>query len=235
LTGRSFPPSARVLVADHAEARRGVCAALEEDDAVIVCAEAGNAEHAITEANRTQPDACLVGWDLPGGGVTAIRGIFEVAPSSSVVALACNENFDDLLAALRAGAIGYVLGGATSDALRRVVRAVLEQEAAVPRSLVRDLLLELRATMLGHGSMSSREAQVLGMLRRGHSTAEIARRLRVSPVTVRRHISDLAHKLGVDGRAGLIRAELTPQLLKRHRDDREGEGREAERGVSQRA
>jgi DNA-binding CsgD family transcriptional regulator len=69
--------------------------------------------------------------------------------------------------------------------------------------MVRDLLLELRGIGYGEG-LTQREAQVLGMLRRGHPTAAIAARLGITPVTVRRHISRLVHKLGVETRAGLL-------------------------------
>jgi DNA-binding CsgD family transcriptional regulator len=86
------------------------------------------------------------------------------------------------------------------------VRGVAAQEAAVPRAMVRELILELRtATVMG--GVTEREAQVLRMLRRGHSTADIARRLEISPITVRRYISDLMRKLGVDSREDLMRID----------------------------
>jgi DNA-binding NarL/FixJ family response regulator len=200
---------ARILIADQGLVRQGVRMALAEDDGVEVCAEAGDAEHTISEAKRTHPDVCLVGWDIPGGGIAAVRGVFEAAPNSPVVVLASTSDANDLLSALRAGAIGFVPVGASSEGLSRVVRAVLSHEAAVPRSMVRDLILELRATTRGRGDVTSREEQVLGMLRLGHSTAYIARRLRISPVTVRRHISDLVHKLGLEDRAALLHSEKT--------------------------
>jgi DNA-binding NarL/FixJ family response regulator len=92
--------------------------------------------------------------------------------------------------------------GALNDArLRRVVAAILAGEAVVPRSMMLDLLLELRA---GGSLMTAREAQVLGLLRRGHNTADIASRLGIRPVTVRRHVSDLVRKLGVENRGALV-------------------------------
>ena len=82
-----------------------------------------------------------------------------------------------------------------------------EREAVVPRSMVLELLLELRGRGDGADALTTRESQVLGMLRRGHSTAEIADRLVIAPVTVRRHISELVRKLGVEDRAALTNAD----------------------------
>jgi DNA-binding NarL/FixJ family response regulator len=192
-----------VLIADHAPTRLGARMALAGD--VEICAEAGNAEEAIAEAEREQPDVCVVGLNLPGGGINAVRGICAAAPDSAVIVLAGVSDVDDLLAAVRAGAVGYVPGDVNAERLRRIVRAVADREAAVPRSMVLDLLGELRiADSAGDERMTAREAQILGMLRRGHSTSAIANRLTISPVTVRRHISEIVRKTGVPDRAGLL-------------------------------
>jgi two-component system nitrate/nitrite response regulator NarL len=189
LTPYSIERPARVLIADMALQRAGLAAALAEDAALEVCAEADDAEGAIIEAGRTRPHVCLVGWDIPGGGLTAVEGIYFAAPGSAVVVLGGSSDIDDLLSALRAGAVGYVPAGVSSAGLRRVVR---------------NLILELRSQAPAHSGVTRRESQVLDMLRQGQATEQIARRLRISPVTVRRHISELMHKLGVENRAALI-------------------------------
>jgi DNA-binding NarL/FixJ family response regulator len=133
-----------------------------------------------------------------------VQGILAVAPETSVIVLSDHRDVEDLLAAVRAGAVGYLPGSLDGEQLRRVVQGVAAQEAAVPRAMVRELILELRsATAIG--GLTEREAQVLGMLRRGHSTAQIAVRLEISPITVRRYISDLMRKLGADSREDLMR------------------------------
>ncbi len=186
-----------LLVADHAPTRMGIRMALGDD--VDICAEAGDARQAVREAERRQPDVCIVGIDIPGGGLSAVRGICRAAPHAGVVVLASTADVEDMLACVRAGAVGYVLGSIDHEPLRRVVHAVLEGEAAVPRSMVLELARELReVSSVGGDGLTPREAQVLGMLRRGQSTAAIAARLAISPVTVRRHISTLAHKRGAD-------------------------------------
>lgn len=192
---------ARVLVADNSATRLGIRMALGGE--VDICAEADDAEQAIRAAKREQPDVCLVGRDLPGDGLVAVRGVCRAAPRAAVVVLAEVRDVDDLLDAVRAGAIGYVPGGVDPARLRRVFAAALANEAVVPRAMVLDLLLELRGAGHGAEALTSREAQILGMLRRGHTTAEIGDRLQIAPVTVRRHISGLVHKLGVEDRSGL--------------------------------
>lgn len=193
----------RLLIADWEPTRLGIRMAL--DGSVDVCAEAEGAEQAIRAAKREQPDVCLVGHDLPGGAIAAVRGVARAAPKAAVVLLTPSHDPDDLLETIRAGAVGYVPGAVDPEHLRRVVKAVAANEAVVPRSMVLELLLELRGGGPGTDALTTRETQVLGMLRRGQTTAEIADRLAIARVTVRRHISQLVRKVGVEDRAGLTR------------------------------
>jgi DNA-binding NarL/FixJ family response regulator len=185
-----------LMIVDNEAVRAGIRLALGGE--AIVCAEAADAETAIRAAMRTQPDLCLVGSEIPGGGVAAVL-------------LAPRHDVDELIDAVRAGAVGYVPGTRVADRLQRIVRAVAANEAVVPRSMVLELLLEMR-NVGSAGGLSRRESQVLGMLRRGHSTAEIAERIEIAPVTVRRHISELVHKLGVADRSELVAAAAQPTL-----------------------
>jgi DNA-binding NarL/FixJ family response regulator len=191
----------RVLVADIEPTRMGIWIALR--GAADVCAQAKDAEQAIRAAKREQPDVCLVGRSLIGDGMRAAREICRAAPNAAVVVVADRIDEDDLMDAVRAGAVGYVYAGDLhAEHLRRIVRAAADGEAIVPRATVRRLLEELRDHVDGLGA---REGQVLSMLRRGYSTAAIAERMGITPTTVRRHISDLVHKLGVEDRSALTR------------------------------
>lgn len=198
----NLKPAVRLLIVDHVPTRVGIRMALAGE--VDVCAEAGDAETAIRAAKREQPDIALVGTAVSSDWCSVIRGIFRAAPGCAIVVLADTEDPDDLLEAVRAGAVGYVPGALDVDRLRRVFNAVIANEAVIPRAMVSDLLGELRAAAAAGDTLTGREAQVLGMLRRGHSTARIAERLQIAPVTVRRHISELVRKLGVASRADLI-------------------------------
>jgi DNA-binding NarL/FixJ family response regulator len=201
----------RLLVADHAPTRLAVRASIE--DAAQICAEAGDAGEAIAMAEREQPEICIVGLELPGGGIVAVHGIRAVAPSSAVLVLATGTNADQMLAAVRAGAIGYLQANIEPGALRRVLAGVALGEAALPRTMVLELALEVRetSTRRRHG-LTGREAEVLDMVRCGLSTAMIANRLSISPVTVRRHISTAVRKVGASGRVALAeRSEAVGQ------------------------
>ena len=189
-----------LLVAHNEPTRMGIRMALRGK--ADVCAEAEDAEYAIRAAKREQPQVCLVGRSINGDGIRAARGICRAAPNAAVVLVADAIDPDDLLDAVRAGAVGYVSAADLHAArLRRIVRAAADGEAIVPRATVRRLLEELRDR---GDRLSARESQVLSMLRRGSSTAAIAEHLGITPTTVRRHISDLVHKLGVEDRSALI-------------------------------
>lgn len=192
----------RLLIVDREATRAGIRMALEGE--VLVCGEADDAERAIRTAMRHQPDVCLVSGDIAGGAVAAVRGICRAAPNTAVVVLGQEDDVDGLLDAVRAGAVGFVPGAPNAESLRRVVRAVAASEAAVPRAMVSELLREVRYAGTGNGGLSSRESQVLRLLRRGRTTGEIARALKIAPVTVRRHISELVNKLGVADRSALV-------------------------------
>jgi two-component system, NarL family, response regulator LiaR len=202
--GNEAGRTTKLLIADHAPTRLGIRMALGPE--VEVCAEAGVVEHAIRAAKRVQPDVALVGTEISAEWRVAVRGICRAAPGCAVVVLAqsSDSDSDDMLESIRAGAVGYVPGPLDADRLRRIFRAVTDNEAVVPRGMVIDLLSELRGGQSASDVLTGREAQVLGMLRRGRSTAWIAERLQIAPVTVRRHISELVHKLGVENRSDLI-------------------------------
>jgi DNA-binding NarL/FixJ family response regulator len=191
----------RVLIAGHAPTRVGIAMALAS--AVEICAQAPDAGQAIRAAMREEPDVCLLDRDLRGDVFTAVRGISRGAPRAEIILLTNRFNADEMLDAVRVGASGYISAAVTGEQLRRIVRAAANHEAAVPRALVRELILEIRSTS-GNEGLTSREAQILGMLRRGHTTSQIADRLKITPVTVRRHISQLVRKVGVENRSALI-------------------------------
>jgi DNA-binding NarL/FixJ family response regulator len=191
----------RLLIVDHAPTRLGIRMAL--GDTVDVCAEAADAEQAIRAAKREQPDVCLVGREISGEAFGVVCGICRAAPSAAVIVLAEVGDADDLLEAVRAGAVGYVPEALDGERLRSIMRAIAANEAVVPRSMVLELFMELRAAGNRDDGLTGRESQVLGMLRRGHTTAGIAERLGIAPVTVRRHISELVSKLGVEDRSAL--------------------------------
>lgn len=199
----------RVLIADHAPTRAGVRLALQGH--AEICAEADSCPLAISAACSLRPAVCLIGRSISGDALAAVREISRSVPETSVVLLSDRNDASGLVDAIRAGAVGYVPGGFDADQLRRVVRSVAAAEAAVPRSMVRDLVNELRELeRAAEDRLTSREAEILAMLHRGQSTTVIASQLDISPVTVRRHISKLVQKFGVADRDELIDATAQP-------------------------
>ena len=132
----------KLLIADHAPTRLGIRMVLDDD--VIVCAETDDAQQAIRAAKREQPDVALIGGDISSDAHAPVQGICRAAPRCAVVVLAESGDPDDMLAAVRAGAVGYVPGALDAERLRRIFRAVTEREAVVPRAMVIELLDELR-------------------------------------------------------------------------------------------
>ena len=111
-----------------------------------------------------------------------------------------------MLESVRVGAMATCPARWTLRTSGTMFRLAREREALIPRAMVVELLTEIRGASIPTTGLTGRESQVLGMVRRGHSTAWIAERLQIAPVTVRRHVSALVHKLGVESRADLVEA-----------------------------
>jgi two-component system nitrate/nitrite response regulator NarL len=195
-------PAVKLLVVDHAATRAGIRIALADE--AVICAECCEVEQAIRAAKSEQPDVALIGREIAGDWRAAVRGVCRAAPQCGVIVLAQSPDADDMLEAVRAGALGYLPGTLNADNFRAVFRFAQAREALIPRTMVTQLLTEIRGAPKDASGLTGREAQVLGMVRRGHSTVSIAQRLEIAPVTVRRHISELVRKFGVENRSDLV-------------------------------
>lgn len=200
-----------VLIADDdASHRRAVREALRANGFVVV-AEAGEAEAAITSASRLRPDIVLLDIELPGDGLSAVGRIAKALPKTLIVVLSRSERPEDVVTALTRGASGYLLKGISGERLATTLRGAYAGEPPLSRSLVPHLVEEIRRgserrLLLPDGAvtLTPREWEVGELLRERHSTAEIADRLGVSPVTVRRHVGLLLHKLGAQSREAAV-------------------------------
>jgi DNA-binding NarL/FixJ family response regulator len=203
-----------VIADDHAPTREDIRMALERDPRFEVVAEAPDAFAAIESAVRERPDVCLLDVHMPGGGVAATWEISARLPQTKIVMLTVSRQERDLFAALRAGAAGYLLKDMDPRRLPHALDDVVRGVAAMPRRLVGELMREFRdrgprrRTAVAEGleaQLTSREWQVLDLVRQDLQTSEIARRLVISPVTVRTHINSILRKLGVPDRHTLVR------------------------------
>lgn len=213
----SVPPIAAapsvVIADDHPAIRLGVRMALMSGGFDVV-AETADAEGAVRAVARERPDVCLLDVRMPGGGIAAAGRVAEISPTTSVVMLTVSDSTDDVLAALRAGAVGYLPKDTSPDRLPAALCGVLKGEAALPRALVGVVLHRFRdyteavadPVRVGEVQLTARESEILRMLRSGLRTAEIGDILSLSPITIRRHISAGVAKLGVADREAAIQA-----------------------------
>ena len=205
----------RVLVADdHAPTREDVRRALVGDGGFSVCAEAADAAEAVQAALRERPDVCLLDVRMPGSGLAACWEIAGRLPETKIVMLTVSEEDADLFAALRAGAAGYLVKTMNLERLPHALRGVVEGEAPIQRTLVTRMVERFHAgdprrrRPAVDGALperlTSREWEVLELLAQERSTREIARRLSLSPGSVRVHIHGIVRKLGVADRAAAV-------------------------------
>lgn len=204
----------RVLIADdHAPTREEIAALLADDPRFEVAASARDAPEAIQAALRERPDLCLLDVHMPGNGISAIWEITARLPEARVVVLTISSDDRDLFAAVRAGAAGYLLKDMDAARLPHALFDVFNGEAALPRGLVARMLEEFRdrsphrRSVVGSGpggELTSREWQVLDLMRLGLTTAEMARRLHLSQATVRSHVAGILRKLRVPDRDAAI-------------------------------
>lgn len=199
----------RVVIADDHPAFRAGLRLLLEGAGIDVVAEAVDGEGAVAAALEHRPDAVLMDLQMPQlNGVEATRRLVQQWPEAAVLVLTMVEDDDTVFAAVRAGAVGYLLKGAGQEEIVRAITGVAAGDAVFGATVAR----RVRAFFAGSGStaarpfpeLSDREREVLALLAAGASNGDIARRLFLSDKTVRNHVSNVFTKLQVDHRAQAI-------------------------------
>jgi len=201
--------TARVLIVDDHPLTRDALAGLLKANAFDVVGEAGGGAEAIEKARELRPDLVLLDLSMPDvDGLTALPQLREAAPETEVVVLTASEDEGNLLAAIRAGAAGYLLKSEPPERIVAFLRGIAQGEAALSGAVARRLLEQVREG--GHReaavpdaiaqALSARELEVLLLLDQHLGTDEIAKRLFISEHTVRSHVKSLLSKLGVSSR-----------------------------------
>lgn len=198
----------RVLIVDDHPLTRDALAALLAQQGFDVIGDARDGVHAIAQAETLQPDLVLLDLTMPGmDGLTALPRIREHAPTCEVVVLTASDDEASLLAAIRAGASGYLLKTEPPEQIATFLRGVARGEAALSGGVARRLLDRVRegGRLTGvpdeiTNTLSAREVEVLLLLDEHLGTDEIAQRLFISEHTVRSHVKSLLKKLGVSSR-----------------------------------
>jgi len=204
----------RVLIADdHAVFRDGLRRLLKLLPEVEVVGEAATGEEAVYRAMTLQPDVILMDLQMPGlNGIDATRRVLDMSPHVGVLALTMFEDDDSVFAAMRGGARGYLLKGADRSEIARAIAAVARGEAIFSPAIAHRMMqyfasIQPPTARQAFPELTERERDVLALIARGHTNAEIAERLHLSPKTVRNHVSNIFHKLQVADRAqAIIRA-----------------------------
>jgi DNA-binding NarL/FixJ family response regulator len=205
----------RVLIVDDHPLTRDALATLLAGSGFEVVGEAEDGAQAAELARERQPDLVLLDLSMPGtDGLAALPAVREAAPSAEVVVLTASGTEDNLLAAIRGGAAGYLLKSEPPDRIVDFLRGVARGEAALSGEIARRLLEQVRVGGRRDGgvpqaiadALSAREVEVLLLLDEHLGTDDIARRLFISEHTVRSHVKSLLHKLGVSSRREALEA-----------------------------
>jgi two-component system response regulator NreC len=212
----------RLLLADdHAVLRAGLRTLFSAEPDLEVVAEAANGDEAVSRSREDHPDVVLMDITMPG--LKAARATEEIKrsnPETKVLVLTMHEDESYLYQMLRAGADGYVPKKAADTELIAAIRATCRGEHFIHPSMTAGLVAEMRSRELpvragknGGDELSSREGEVLGLLAMGHTSQEIADSLYLSVKTVETHKARIKDKLGLNGRAELVRYAIREGLM----------------------
>ena len=215
----------RILVVDdHTLFRRGLTALLARDPRLSVIGDAADAGQAQRKAQELQPDLILLDNHLPGvNGVDALPALIEAAPGARILMLTVSEDENDLAAALRGGAAGYLLKTIEGDALTAAIQRAMQGDSVVAPEMTSKLVAAYRGATMGApagsgsgavvapairattaeqsiASLSPRELDILRGIVRGASNKEIAREHGIAETTVKIHVQHVLRKLDVSSR-----------------------------------
>jgi NarL family two-component system response regulator LiaR len=204
------------LVDDHDVVRKGLRFYLSAHAEITILGEAGDAQSAVDEVTRLVPDVVLMDLLLPlqpggepndQGGIEATRRIRQASPFTQVVVLTSFAHDELLFAAVKAGALSYLLKDADAETVLATIHAASRGEAVLHPRVARRLMAEISAPGQGRSAanrlseaLTERELEVLRLIAQGLSNNEIAEKLVVTERTVKAHVSNLLSKLHLNDR-----------------------------------
>jgi DNA-binding NarL/FixJ family response regulator len=211
-----------VIVDDHALFRRGLDLVLSEEPDIKVVGEAGDGIEAVHRAEEMAPDVVVMDVRMPRStGIEAARRIRERLPDTKVIMLTVSDSEEDLYAAVKAGASGYLLKEISIEELADAVRAVARGHSLISPSMASKLLTEFNAlvqqaeerhsTLLP--SLTDRELDVLKLVAKGLSNREISEELYISENTVKNHVRNILEKLHLHSRMEAVVYAMREKLL----------------------
>lgn len=190
-------PITLLLIDDHFVVRSGLAASLELEDDLQVVAEADNGGQALALFERHRPDVVLMDLQLPGlNGIEATAAILTLHPEARVLIFSTFARDEEILRALRAGALGYLQKSASRPELIAAIREVAAGRESLPAEMAARLL-----DRSARAEVTPRELEILTLITRGRANKEIAADLGIAEDTVKQHVSRILQKLGVNDRA----------------------------------
>ena len=204
----------RLLITDdHPVVRAGLEGMLSRQPDMEVVGEANDGAEAVEMVDRLQPDVVLMDLRMPlVDGVAATEEIKNRHPETQILVLTTYDSDADILRAVEAGATGYLLKDAPREELYEAVRAAAQGKALFAPAVADKLMRRIREPR--RETLSHREIEVLGFVRRGLSNKEIARSLHVSEATIKTHLIHAFKKLGVEDRTAAVTVALERGILR---------------------
>lgn len=211
----------KVLLADdHAIVRGGLRALIDAMPHAKVIAESSNGHDAVSLARSLRPDVALLDIAMPQlNGIEATERILAASPNTRVVVLSMHTSAQYVAAAVRAGALGYVVKEAAVEELEQALSAAAQGRSYISQAVSGHLMQELRRPVaegtegrVASSVLSSRQREVLQLIAEGHSTKAIGQLMHISPKTVETHRAELMRRLGIYDVAGLTRFAIRDGL-----------------------
>ena len=206
-----------LIVDDHKVVRQGLRFLLQHEADIEIVGEAADGEQAVALVRQHVPAVVLLDLLMPKmDGLTALRAIKEISPSTQVIILTSHQGDDELFDAIKAGALSYVLKTAGVDVVVESVRAAARGESLLDPSVAAKVLEEMRRARGRDGidPLSRREVEVLSELARGRSNKEIAKELSIGEETVKTHVSNILSKLHLADRTQAAIYGLQKRLVR---------------------
>lgn len=198
----------RILVVDdHALFRHGLVGLLSEMPEFEVAGEAGDGQEALEVVARARPDIVLLDINMPGlDGIDTLKALQQIHPAGRVLMLTVSQEEEDLVAAIMAGASGYLLKNAEIETLRKTLLQVAAGNSVLSPEMTAKLLRVIKHSTSDqtYAGLSGREREVLRCMARGMTTAHIAAELYISENTVKTHVRHILEKMGVANRAEAV-------------------------------
>ncbi len=205
----------RVLVVDdHPIVRQGLVSVLGDEDDLEVVGEAGSGREAVARVQRLQPDVVLLDLEMPDlDGVDAIPQLLALRPGLGIVVFTAYDTDERVLGAVRAGARGYLLKGASAEEIARGIRSVHAGGSYLEPRVASKLIAEVSSPRRGAFVLSAREREVLRLVADGLPTKQISLSLSITERTVKFHVNSIFRKLGADNRAQAVALAAQRGLL----------------------